>query len=142
MFPKIILNDLRKFPIKKITKDSQQPFIDKSNIMLKLNKEFQEKKNRFLHRLKESFEIIFIGKKLVTFYNYDFKDIVKELKKQKIHLSLVQQDEWEDYFNSYKDEINRLQAEINKTDKEIDQMVYKLYELNEEEIQIIENSFK
>ncbi len=32
----------------------------------------------------------------------------------------------------------RLKAEINKTDKEIDQMVYELYGLTEEEIKIVE----
>ncbi len=31
-----------------------------------------------------------------------------------------------------------LQAEIDRTDKEIDQMVYQLYELSQEEIQIVE----
>ena len=54
--------------------------------------------------------------------------------------TLKQQDEWEEYFNSYKKEINDLQAEIKKTDAEIDQMVYKLYELTEEEIRIVEES--
>jgi len=81
-----------------------------------------------------------ITKKLDAFYEHDFKTFVAELKKQKIKLSLTQQDEWEDYFNNYKTEINQIQAEINKTDKEIDQMVYKLYELTEEEIKIVEES--
>ena len=61
-----------------------------------------------------------------------------ELKKQKAILALKQQDEWEEYCNSYKKEINDLQAEIKKTDAEIDQMVYKLYELTEEEVKIVE----
>jgi peptidoglycan hydrolase CwlO-like protein len=54
-------------------------------------------------------------------------------------LTLIQQDEWEAYFTSYKNEINQLQSEIEKTDKEIDQMVYELYGLTEEEIKIVEN---
>jgi len=33
-----------------------------------------------------------------------------------------------------------LQTEINKTDKEIDQMVYQLYKISEEEISIIKDS--
>jgi len=51
---------------------------------------------------------------------------------------LLQQDEWEEYFSSYKSEINQLQTEIKTTDITIDRMVYKLYELTEEEIQKIE----
>ena len=61
-----------------------------------------------------------------------------ELKKQKINLSLSQQDEWEDYFSSSKTDINNLQYVSNKADKEIDQMVYELYGLTEEEIKIVE----
>jgi len=33
-----------------------------------------------------------------------------------------------------------LKVQINKTDEEIDQMLYQLYELTEEEIKIIEGS--
>jgi len=36
------------------------------------------------------------------------------------------------------DKINKLQAEISATDKIIDQMVYELYGLTENEIQIVE----
>ncbi len=49
---------------------------------------------------------------------------------------------WEEYFNQYKTEINSLQESINKTDKEIDQMVYQLYGLTDEEIKIVEDSVK
>jgi len=38
--------------------------------------------------------------------------------------------------------INNIQNQINQTDKEIDKMVYELYELTAEEIEIVENSVK
>ncbi|MCD6564828.1 MAG: hypothetical protein J7K53_02690 [Bacteroidales bacterium] len=53
---------------------------------------------------------------------------------------LGKQDEWEEYFTTYKNEIDQLQDEINTTDKEIDQMVYELYGLTEDEIKIVEES--
>jgi len=74
--------------------------------------------------------------------DFDFKTFISELKKQKIKLSLTQQDEWENYFDAYKKEINELQTQISQTDNEIDKMVYELYELTEEEILIVENSVK
>jgi len=129
---------LSRIPIRKI--DNQDKIINKVNYMLDINKEFILKKTKFLNRVKDNFEIEKISKKLEAFYDYDFKTFVSELKKQKIQLSLIQQDEWEEYFNAYKTEINQIQAEINKTDKEIDQMVYKLYELTGEEIKIVEES--
>ena len=44
------------------------------------------------------------------------------------------------YFNDQKQQVKDLKIEIDKTDKEIDQMVYELYGLTEEEIKIVENS--
>jgi len=140
MFPKIILNDLRLFPFKEITKEKQQSFIEKSDKILELNEKLQGKKNKFLNRMHDNFKIKKIGKNLKSFFNYDFKTFVSELKKSKIKLSLIQQDEWEEYFTAYKTEINQLQSEIKTTDKAIDRMVYELYGLTEEEIKIVESA--
>ena len=117
-----------------------QPFVDKVNIMLDLNKQLQDRKNKFQSRIKSNFALEKISTKLESFHDHDYKTFVAELKKQKVSPTLKQQDEWEEYFNSYKKEINDLQAEIKKTDAEIDQMVYKLYELTDEEIRIVEGS--
>ncbi len=48
--------------------------------------------------------------------------------------------EWMEVFEEKNAEAKTLKAEIEKTDKEIDQMVYELYGLNDEEIGVIENS--
>ena len=45
-----------------------------------------------------------------------------------------------DYFNQEKEKAQALQAQINQTDQEIDQMVYELYGLTEEEIAIVEGN--
>jgi len=140
MFPKIILNDLRKFPFKEIGKNEQQPFIEKADQMLEPNKQLQKKKSKFLGLLKDNLEVEKISKKLNAFYNFDFNTFLDELKKLKIKLSFSNQVEWKDFFEQYKTEINQLQSEISKTDKEIDKMVYKLYGLTENEIAIIEHT--
>ncbi len=140
LFQKILITNCRQFPIKIISKPKQQPFINKADLMLDLNKQKQEKINKFLHRLETNFEIPKFSKKIKLFYEYDFKTFVKELKKKKVKLSLSQQDEWEEYFENYRKEILELQKQIDKTDKEIDQMVYKLYDLTKEEIEIVEKS--
>ncbi|MBT3168461.1 MAG: N-6 DNA methylase [Candidatus Cloacimonetes bacterium] len=140
MFPKIILKDLRLFPFKEISIESQKPFIEKADIMLSLNKQKQEKVNKFLQRLETNFVIEKFTNKIKAFYNYDFKTLIAELKKKKIKLTLVQQDEWEEYFNIYQETINQLQKQITQTDKEIDQMVYNLYGLTKEEIEIVEKN--
>ncbi|MCD4663701.1 MAG: hypothetical protein K8R68_00425 [Bacteroidales bacterium] len=52
----------------------------------------------------------------------------------------MKKNNWEEYFNKYKIELLNIQAEINKTDNEIDQMVYELYNLTDEEIKIVEGN--
>ena len=89
--------------------------------------------------LKDNLGIEKISKKLDGFYNFDFKTFLSELKKQKTKLSLPAQADWKDFFKQYKTEINALQAENNQTDKAIDQMIYELYELTEDEIKIVED---
>jgi len=106
--------------------------------MLSQNSELQTNRQRFLKRLSENFENIKITGNLERFDETDFKQFVAELKKQKITLSLKQQDEWEEYFNEYKKDCNELSTKILATDKKIDGMVYALYGLTEEEIGIIE----
>jgi len=138
VFAEVKPSIIKSLPLKQIKEETQQVFIAIANKMLLLNQQLQGKRNKFLNRSRDNFEIEKTTKKFETFYNYDFKTFVSELKKQKVNLSLVQQDEWEEYFNDYKNEINILQDEVKTTDKEIDQMVYELYELTEDEIEIIE----
>ena len=63
-----------------------------------------------------------------------------ELKKKKIKLGLEEEAEWLTYFNKKKTEASALQSELDHIDKQIDQMVYELYGLSEEEIGIVEQA--
>jgi len=140
MFPKIILNDLRKFPIKNISLEAQQPFIEMADKMLALNKDLQNTSNKFSKLLASELGVIEPSKKLQEWYNLEFTDFAKELKKKIIDLSLAQKAEWMDFFENEKQKVNHIQAEIQATDKQIDLLVYNLYELTPEEIQIVENA--
>jgi hypothetical protein len=62
---------------------------------------------------------------------------VKELKKKKVAFGLKEQDEWEEYFEGYKKEILELKSEIDVCDGEIDEMVFELYGLSEEEKEVV-----
>lgn len=105
---------------------------------MKQVEQLQSKRSRFLRRLSENVEGVKITSALQTFDQLDFKAFVAELKKQKIKLSLTQQDEWEDYFNQYAEACQQLKTQIAATDGEIDRRVYELYDLTEEEISIVE----
>jgi hypothetical protein len=140
IFPKIILNDLRKFPIKNISKFNQQPFIETVDTMLSLNKELQEFTEKFQRTIQRKFDLEVLPKKLQEYYQLTFAEFIKELGKKKVKLSLAEEAEWEDYFLQERQKALALKSQIDTTDKEIDTMVYELYGLTEEEIQIVENS--
>lgn len=116
----------------------QQPLADLTDLQMKQVEQLQSKRSRFLRRLSENVEGVKITSALQTFDQLDFKAFVAELKKQKIKLSLTQQDEWEDYFNQYAEACQQLKTQIAATDGEIDRRVYEFYDLTEEEISIVE----
>jgi len=125
-------------PLKIPIIDNQEQFIEKADKMLELNKALQTKNQKFLKRVQDNLSLDKLSKKLESFYKYDFKTFVAELKKKKVNLSLVQQDEWEEYFESYQKELLELQSKIDTTDKEIDVMVYSLYGLSDDEVAVVE----
>jgi len=135
-------NGVGKLPIPEIPLTDQQPFIAHADKMLSLNSDLQQKRRRFLRRLQDNFESVKITGALESFDTMEFAEFLKELKKQKITLSLSQQDEWEDYFNHYKTECNKLSAEIAETDNEIDLRVYKLYGLTYDEVLVVDKDTK
>lgn len=139
LFPKIKGYQLKQLPIKITTIENQTPYIERAEIMLYLNTELTKIISIFLNTLKRKFQIEILNKRLHEFYLFSYKEFINELIKRKIKLTLSEEAEWEEYFNMERKKVLDLLAEIESTDKEIDQMVYKLYELTEEEIRIIES---
>jgi hypothetical protein len=103
--------------------------------------QLQKHVSKFLNRAKNNLGLTKISEKLESFYKLEFKDFMAELKKQKIKLSLRDQDEWEEYFNGYRQNCTRLLLEIEENNRKIDQLVYGLYGLTEEEIAVIERGY-
>jgi type I restriction-modification system DNA methylase subunit len=138
LFPKVVIGDLNSYPIKNITLENQQPFIIKADVMLQQNKELNLLSQNFTRLLQTKFPAININNKLEKWYSLTGNQFLNELSKQKIKLSLSDQQEWLQYFEQQKLNVNNIQQTIQETDKQIDAMVYKLYGLNEEEISTVE----
>ena len=111
-----------------------------ASTMLSLTANLQKLRSRFHRRMKENLGIAKITTALETFDLLSFEAFTKELKKQKVKLTLVQQDEWEEYFNQYKTECEAKREVIRNTDAQIDRLVYDLYGLTEDEIAIVEGT--
>ncbi|WP_154859504.1 Eco57I restriction-modification methylase domain-containing protein [Cyclobacterium xiamenense] len=116
-----------------------------------LNNSFSQLVNKFISLFQSKFKINKLTNKLKAWHDLDFGEFLKELEKARKKsakeneteynkLSLSEEAEWMQYFNEQKQKAEELKTEIDKTDKEIDQMVYELYGLTEEEINIVEEA--
>lgn len=121
-------------------KINQQSFIEKADLMLSLNKDLQETAQKFQRTIQRKFNVEDLPKKLQDWYVLSYADFIKELAKKKVKLTLSEEAEWEDYFETESKKAQDLKVQIDATDKAIDKMVYELYGLSEEEIRIVENS--
>jgi type I restriction-modification system DNA methylase subunit len=142
VFAKISLDNLSSFPLPNLSSQENELFSDKVDFLIMKTNDLAALQGSFLGLLKSKFDVNRISKNLKFWYNLSFSDFLKELEKAKVKLSLSEESEWMQYFNEQKQKVQELQAEINQTDKEIDQMVYELYGLTEDEIKIVEQSIK
>jgi len=143
VFPEVKPIQLFKLPIKTVNIEAQQPFIEKADLMLSKCRELQELKADFINFLKSELKPQKISKKLENWPDSDWDQFKKELAKGKVKikaLSLKERKEWQAYFTEEKQKAAEIKSAIKNIDKEIDQMVYELYGLTEEEIKIVENA--
>ncbi len=98
--------------------------------------------SKFTNYLQSQYSIEKLPRKLQNWDELEFGDFIKELNKAikksgGEKLTKSDEIEWMEVFETKKAEVQTLKVEINKTEREIDQMVYELYGLNEEEIKIV-----
>jgi len=103
--------------------------------MLDKNKELQEKLNSSLEFLKQKFGLEKLNTKLEKFYLFDFLEFKKALNIKKI--SMNDEEDLMNWFNSKKSDLMNLKTEIDICDKKIDEMVFDLYGLDEEERKVV-----
>jgi hypothetical protein len=109
-------------------------------IQIQITKNLSNMDNQFQRTIQRKFELEILPKKLQDWYLLSYSEFIKELAKKKVKLSLSQEAEWEDYFMEESKKALDLKSQIDATDKAIDKMVYELYGLTEEEIEIVEKS--
>jgi type I restriction-modification system DNA methylase subunit len=131
---------LGMLPFIYFSNENQQPFIEKADLMLSLNEDLQEQSQKFQRTLQRKFELESLPKKLQDWYLLNYPDFIKELTKLKIKLTLSQEAEWEEYFIAEATKVMHIRYNILTTDEAIDKMVYELYGLSKEEIEIVEKS--
>ena len=77
---------MRNLPLVNISLEKQQPFIEKADKMLSLNKELQDLSQKFQRMLLRKFDLEKLSTKLQEWYLLDFSDFIKELKRLKVKI--------------------------------------------------------
>lgn len=145
VFAKISLDKLAAFPLPNPSieiKNKIELFaVNLTSYLSELNKI----KNKFSNYFSGQYQLEKLTKKLENWHELTFADFVKEINKAikttgGTPLNKKDEFEWVDLFEENKTKAQTLKSEIDRTDKEIDKIVYELYGLSEEEIEIVENS--
>lgn len=126
-------------PIPKDYKRVESKINELSSQMFDLTTDFQIHQNKFFTRLKTNFGLTRIPKKLERFYHSDFNAFMNEISKMKINIPLKKQDELQDYFIEYKSKLFTMWQNLESLNGQINEQIYELYGLNNNEIKIIEN---
>lgn len=137
LFPKIILRDLRKFPIKlPEDKATLAKYADKA-ILLK--QQYCDKLDRFTSFIKTVYKPDKVSERIQKFYQNNFNCFIEELEKFNAMLTAREKYELMDLFEKEKLELLNMESQIVEFQKSVDTIIYKLYNLTEDEVKIIEN---
>jgi type I restriction-modification system DNA methylase subunit len=137
VFAQVKIDYVNELPIKLIDPAAQNPFIEKVEIMLTKSKELDDLRIKFLNFIKSKYAIDSPSSKIQNWIELEFSDLMSGLSKQKIKLSPSDEYELMQLFEKEIGKAKELKEVLAKTDNEIDKMVYKLYDLNEEELAIL-----
>ena len=140
VFAEVKAINIAKLPIIETPLINQAKLAQKAEQMIELNKQLYLGIDSAIELIKAEYQPKKISKNLEKFYTLGVHPFIEELEKQKVKLSLSQKEELIAWYKEKSEKLNQIQSEIDKLDKTIDQEVYKLYNLTEEEIKIIENN--
>lgn len=138
-FAEVKPKNVKKLFLPKIPGPEQLPFITRANKMLELKKQYNEMISKFTRYISNAYNLKKISNRLENFHCLTFKEFINELKYQKAAIAKKDEFEFMELFEEQKGKVTVLKNKIEKTDREINQMVYSIYGLTEEEIHIIEN---
>ena len=128
--------DLNQLPIK-ISENEQTQIVELTKKLLQNIEKQNELKRKFVSRLEDNLNVMSTNK-IRTFHEIEFKELLTEIKSQKIKLNYTQQEELEDYFSNRKQEIKSLQEEQQETDNKIEARISELYGITDEEKKLFE----
>ena len=138
-FQKILIKDCKLFPIKKLSPDGQKPFLEKVKSLISMTNELSTIQGSFLDLLKVKYEKLEINRKLSNWIELSEKDFLNELKRQGQKIELSEELSWINFLRQEKVRANDVSEEIRNADRSLDEFIYELYGIRDQEKMIIEN---
>jgi type I restriction-modification system DNA methylase subunit len=133
------METIEQLPIRK-TDSMTCKLIDKYvEELIKLKQIFTNEINDFKEFYCKKFEVEKFPKSLENYYNLNYDDLIKVMKKSKTNFEF---DDLESQFTNSCKKLYPITNEIKLIEYNINKMIYSIYELNESEIEIIENKCK
>jgi len=144
-FAQVKTINVKKLPFKVASDIEQEVISTLVKNALRIGKIYSLSVGKFVNYVQSKITIERMPKKLQNWHELEFGDFIKELNKtiKKVggeKLTKMDEMDWMEVFETKKVESQTLKTEIEKTDKEIDTIVYQLYNLTDDEIEIIESS--
>ena len=131
---------VKELPIPEISSEIKQLLSSKVDSLLQLHKERESLVHQSLEVLRTEYAIDKTTQKLQNFLSLGWNEFIEELEKQHILFSLQQKDELNKWFREKQKAFQVLERKMNQIDESIDGDVYKLYHLNNKDIQVILSS--
>ena len=144
-FRQTTLSELRELPIILTDSNIKSKIINMSDLLLHYTKEYYNSVTNFYKYFISVNKISNPSKKLENWPELNFYDFINNLNEaihfsDGVNLSKKDEMEWMKLFEEKKNEVNQLSVHIKIDEKKIDELVYKLYGLTNEEIEIVENN--
>lgn len=144
VFPEVKPVQLNKLPIK--VPDSENEILktkDIENNVQQIQKNWNEligKQRQFLEYLQAKYNLTKPSKNLQKWLKLDSNGLLSELKKAKVSLEVKTEMELLKFFKEEKKEVTLYKERIEKIENEINGLIYELYGLTKEEINIVEEA--
>ena len=138
LFPKIILEDLKSFPIAKANNEEQEAVIDLVKKILLKKKELNDFILTFADwAVQQGWWVSKPPIILKQFYNYDVNNVIKRIPK--VNISPKDLINFNSYFEKNKKACLKLEHELELEENELNKKIFELYKIDEKEQAIIYN---
>lgn len=145
-FLRLFTQNIHEIPIHTDFSNKKDVFINLERKLHKLSSSRYKCEQGFSRRLIDlcpEDQVFKINKKLESWWLLDFDGLQKEIKKAfKGKIPLAERNDWQDFYDSEKAKRDEFNVEIQALEIELNQEVYRLFDLSDDEIALIEAGVK